>query len=50
VDVKTEGDVLGDDSQPEIEKIRLITFAPESRSYQIVMEKPGKTFSIGREI
>ena len=50
VDVKAEGDVLGSDGLPEIEKVRPIIFAPESRSYHGVGKNLGKAFSIGREI
>ncbi len=50
VDVKAEGDVLGDDGLPKIEKVRPITFAPESRSYHGIGKNLGNAFSIGREI
>jgi flavin reductase (DIM6/NTAB) family NADH-FMN oxidoreductase RutF len=50
VDVKAEGDVLGSDGLPMIEKVRPITFAPESRSYHGVGKNLGKAFSIGREL
>jgi hypothetical protein len=42
--------VLGDDGLPMIEKVRPITFAPESRSYHCVGKTIGKAFSIGREL
>ena len=48
VDVKAEGDVLGDDGLPEIEKVRPIIFAPESWSYHGVGKNLGNAFSIGR--
>jgi flavin reductase (DIM6/NTAB) family NADH-FMN oxidoreductase RutF len=50
MDVKAEGDVLGDDGLPMIEKVKPITFAPESRSYHCVGKTIGKAFSIGREL
>jgi flavin reductase (DIM6/NTAB) family NADH-FMN oxidoreductase RutF len=50
VDVKAEGDVLGDDVLPKIEKVRPIIFSPESRSYHGVGKNIGMAFSIGREI
>ena len=49
VDVKAEGDVLGDDGLPMIEKVRPIIFAPESWSYHGLGKTLGKAFSIGRE-
>ncbi|MGA9098691.1 MAG: flavin reductase family protein [Methanotrichaceae archaeon] len=48
VDVKAEGDVLGDDGLPEIEKVGPIIFAPESWSYHGVGKNLGNAFSIGR--
>lgn len=50
LDVKAEGDVLGDDGLPMIEKVRPIAFAPEGRSYHGLGKNLGKAFSIGREI
>jgi len=50
VDVKAEGDVLGDDGLPKIEKVRPIIFSPESRSYHGLGKNIGMAFSIGREI
>jgi flavin reductase (DIM6/NTAB) family NADH-FMN oxidoreductase RutF len=50
VDVKAEGDVLGDDGLPKIEKVKPIIFSPESRSYHGLGKNLGKAFSIGREI
>ena len=48
VDVKAEGDVLGDDGLPMIEKVRPIIFAPESWSYHGLGKNLGKAFTIGR--
>ncbi|MGD0954533.1 MAG: flavin reductase family protein [Methanotrichaceae archaeon] len=48
VDVKAEGDVLGDDGLPMIEKVRPIIFAPESWSYHGIGKNLGKAFTIGR--
>ena len=50
VDVKAEGDVLGDDGLPMIEKVRPIIFAPESWSYHGLGENLGKAFTIGRGV
>jgi len=50
LDVKADGDVLGEDGLPMIEKVRPITFAPESRSYHGLGKNLGKAFSIGRAI
>lgn len=50
LDVKAEADVLGGDGMPEIEKVKPIAFAPESRSYHGLGKNLGKAFSIGREI
>jgi flavin reductase (DIM6/NTAB) family NADH-FMN oxidoreductase RutF len=50
VDVKAEGDVLGDEGLPKIEKVRPIIFSPESRSYHGLGKNIGMAFSIGREI
>ena len=48
VDAKAEGDVLGDDGLPMIEKVRPIIFAPESWSYHGIGKNLGKAFTIGR--
>lgn len=50
VDVKAEGDVLGDDGLPMIEKVRPIIFAPESWSYHGLGKNLGKAFSVGRDV
>jgi flavin reductase (DIM6/NTAB) family NADH-FMN oxidoreductase RutF len=50
LDVKAEVDMLGSDGLPEIEKLKPITFAPESRSYYGIGKNIGKAFSIGRDI
>ena len=50
VDVKAEGDVLGDDGLPMIEKVRPIIFAPESWSYHGLGKNLGKAFTIGRGV
>jgi flavin reductase (DIM6/NTAB) family NADH-FMN oxidoreductase RutF len=50
LDVKAEDDVLGNDGLPEIDKLKPITFAPESRSYHGIGKTIGKAFSIGKEI
>lgn len=50
LDVKAEGDVLGEDGLPMIEKVRPVTFAPESRSYHGVGKTIGIAFSIGKEL
>src|SRR5271157_2836868 len=50
LDVKAEGDVLGDDGLPMIEKVRPIIFAPESWSYHGLGKNLGKAFTIGRGV
>jgi flavin reductase (DIM6/NTAB) family NADH-FMN oxidoreductase RutF len=50
MDVKAEEDVLGDDGLPDIEKVRPISFAPESRKYYGTGNTLGKAFSIGKEL
>lgn len=50
LDVKAEGDMLGDGDLPDIEKIRPILFTPESRKYYRTGKMLGKAFSIGKEL
>lgn len=50
VDVKAEEDMLGEGDLPDIEKVRPMIFAPESRKYYGIGKFLGKAFSVGREI
>ncbi len=50
LDVKADPSVLGANGLPEIEKIRPILFAPESRKYYGVGDFVGEAFSIGKGI
>ncbi len=50
MDVKAEGDVLGENDLPDIEKVRPLLFTPESRKYYRIGEMLGKAFSIGKEL
>ncbi len=50
MDVKAEGNVLGEDDLPDIEKVRPLLFTPESRKYYRIGEMLGKAFSIGKEL
>ena len=48
LDVKADAAVFGDDGIPDIEKIKPILFAPESRKYLAVGRNLGQAFSIGK--
>lgn len=51
LDVKVDDDdVIALKGLPDIEKIRPIVFAPETRSYHGIGPYLGKAFSIGKEI
>jgi flavin reductase (DIM6/NTAB) family NADH-FMN oxidoreductase RutF len=50
MDVKAEEDMLGEGDLPDIEKVRPMIFAPESRKYYGIGKFLGKAFSVGREI
>ncbi len=47
IDVKVDESVIGEDGHPDIERVKPILFAPESRSYYGVGRYLGKAFSIG---
>jgi flavin reductase (DIM6/NTAB) family NADH-FMN oxidoreductase RutF len=49
LDVKIESDVLSDEGQPDIGKIRPISFSPEIRSYHSIGKVIGTAFKIGKE-
>ncbi len=49
MDVKAEEGILGDDDLPDIEKVKPMSFVPESRKYYGIGRLIGKAFSIGRE-
>ncbi len=50
MDVKADPGVLGEDGLPDMEKVRPMLFAPESRTYYRVGGIVGKAFAIGKEI
>ena len=50
LDVKVDDDVIALKGLPDIEKIRPIVFAPETRAYHGIGAYLGKAFSIGKEI
>ncbi|MCF6148092.1 MAG: flavin reductase family protein [Candidatus Kuenenia sp.] len=50
VDVKVEESVLNNDGVPDIEKIRPMIYAPETRAYYGIGACLGKAFSIGKNI
>lgn len=50
LDVKAEENVLGDDGQPAIEKVKPLIFSPESPAYYGLGPYLGKAFSLGKEM
>lgn len=50
VDVKADEAVIGEDGLPDIQKVKPMIFAPDSRAYYGVGEYLAKAFSIGKEI
>ncbi|CAB5117310.1 Flavoredoxin [Olavius algarvensis associated proteobacterium Delta 3] len=50
LDVKADDDVIALKGLPDIEKIRPMVFAPETRSYHGIGAYLGKAFSIGNKI
>ncbi|MCE5194897.1 MAG: flavin reductase family protein [Nitrospiraceae bacterium] len=50
VDVKADEAVLNEKGLPDIEKVKPILFAPETRAYQKVGSYIGEAFSIGRTL
>jgi flavin reductase (DIM6/NTAB) family NADH-FMN oxidoreductase RutF len=49
-DVKVDPAALGDDGRIDLERLRPILFAPESRTYHAVGAVVGKAFSMGQAI
>jgi len=49
VDIKADESVLSKGT-PDIEKVKPVVFAPETRNYHAIGKVLGKAFSIGREI
>ncbi|WP_406658084.1 flavin reductase family protein [Methanolobus sp. ZRKC2] len=50
VDIKANESILSESGTPDIEKVKAIVFAPETRNYHGVGKILGKAFSIGGEI
>ncbi|MEK7697999.1 MAG: flavin reductase family protein, partial [Nitrospirota bacterium] len=50
MDIKADESMLDENGSLDIEKIKPILFAPESRTYYRVGQYLGKAFSIGKEI
>lgn len=50
MDLKVEESVLGENGVPDIEKVKPVTFTPESRTYYGLGKLLGKAFSIGRKL
>ena len=50
MDIKADESMLDENGSLDIEKIKPISFAPESRTYYRVGQYLGKAFSIGKEI
>ncbi len=50
LDVKADAAVFGENGLPDIEKVKPILFAPESRKYHAVGRNLGQAFSIGKGI
>lgn len=50
MDVKADEAVIGEHGLPDIEKVRPMLFAPNSRTYHGLGQFLGKAFSIGREL
>lgn len=49
LDVKIDESVLGDDGNPDIEKIRPIVYSPEAQQYHGIGAFIGKAFDIGKK-
>jgi flavin reductase (DIM6/NTAB) family NADH-FMN oxidoreductase RutF len=49
-DVKADENVLGDDGLPDMEKIKPLIYAPETRWYYEVGRRLGRAFDIGRPL
>ena len=49
MDIKVEDTVLGEDGNPDIEKIRPILYDPGSSAYYGVGKYLGKAFSLGKD-
>ncbi|MDW7732541.1 MAG: flavin reductase family protein [Methanolobus sp.] len=50
IDIKADESMLNENGVPDIEKVRPVVFAPETRNYHGVGKMLGKAFSIGREL
>ncbi len=50
MDLKAEESVLGETGAPDIEKVKPLSFTPESRTYYGLGKLLGKAFSIGRTL
>ncbi len=50
LDVKADETVLGEEGNPDIEKVRPLAFAPQSNGYHAIGRFLGDAFSIGHEI
>ncbi|NOY40105.1 MAG: flavin reductase family protein [Nitrospirae bacterium] len=50
MDLKIEESVLGENGVPDIEKVKPVLFAPESRTYYGLGNFLGKAFSIGKKL
>jgi len=49
-DVKADESVLGENGEPDMEKLQPLLYAPGSREYYAVGERIGKAFSLGKDI
>jgi flavin reductase (DIM6/NTAB) family NADH-FMN oxidoreductase RutF len=49
LDVKADDDMLNDDGNPDIEKIRPFVYSPEVQQYHAVGSFIGKAFEIGKK-
>ena len=50
LDVKVEESALGEDGNPDIEKVRPILFSPDVRAYHGVGPYVGKAFHMGKDV
>lgn len=50
IDAKADESVMGEDGNPQVEKIRPPLYVPGSRTYYGIGQYLGKAFSIGKEI
>ena len=50
LDVKAEESVIGENGNPDMEKVQPLIFDPAQRNYHGIGRARGKAFSIGRNV